>query len=123
MYAIRSYYGNARVIASRFMHPLLTGLAAQATTPAIEIALGIPLGEIDPGVDALLLDPAVNQPVTELDSGLLPMLFVAGADLGTLVIGHQRQTDAGREGALLELNRRPGIDQRNIVEENVEEFP
>ena len=72
-----------------FVDPLLTDFGAHTAAKAIEVAFGVAAGEMGPFPQALSLDVPGYQLVTQLDGRRLPPLFITGAYLGTLVIGHQ----------------------------------
>ena len=75
----------------------------------------IGLGECRPGCDPFIFDLAADQLVTHSDGSVLAMLLVAGADPLTLAVIHQRQVEYTGEGALVELDRGPGIHHRHII--------
>ena len=57
--------------------------------------------------------------MAQLDGGLLAVLLVAGADFLPLDVIHQRQIDHARKRAFVKFDRRAGVHQRPIVEENI----
>src|SRR5690606_3746459 len=83
---------HARVVnACLGLQPLLNQLRAQATAETVDVALGIVRCEAGPRLNALGLELAADKLVTKLQSGLLPMLLVAGAYLLPLDVVHQGQ--------------------------------
>jgi hypothetical protein len=102
-----------------FLEPALDDLRAQAATEAIQVAVGVGLGERRPGLQALRFHRAVDQLVAKGDGGGLALLLVAGADLLPLLVGHQRQVDHAREGAFVEFDRGAHVHHRHVVEEQL----
>ena len=84
--------GHARIgDAGLVAQPLLHDLRTQAAPEAIQVAVRMRLRERGPGVETGRLDGAADQPVPQLDGGLLATLLVADADQLALFVGHQRQ--------------------------------
>ncbi|MNE11502.1 hypothetical protein D3C80_1042630 [compost metagenome] len=105
--------------AGLFLQPLLGDLRAQAAAEAVQVAVGIGASEGRPGLDALGLERAGHQLVTQLDGGVLAVLLVAGTDLLPLAVVHQRQVDRVREGTLGVFHRGAHVHQRQVVEKDV----
>src|SRR5690554_3166029 len=111
---------HPRILDARLgFQPLLDDLRAQAAAETVQIALRVGPGERGPGPETFLLHRPADQPVAQLDGRLLAVLLVAGAHLLALDVIHQRQVHRGGEGALAKFDRRPGVHQGQILEEDV----
>jgi hypothetical protein len=111
---------DARVVdAGLIAQPLLDDQRAQAATEAIQVTVGVRLGEAGPGMQSLALDGAADQLVAEGDGGSLALLLVAGTDLLPLLVGHQRQVDGAGEGAFDKLDGRAHVHHRRVIEEQL----
>ncbi|MCY1422266.1 hypothetical protein D9M71_379420 [compost metagenome] len=113
---------DARVLDARLIaQPALHDLRAQAATEAVQVALGVGLGERCPGLQACLLGGAADQLVAQGDGGGLALLLVAGANPLPLLVVHQRQVGHAGEGALGEFDRGAHVHHRHVVEEQLAE--
>ena len=112
--------GHARIgDAGLVAQPLLHDLRTQAAPEAIQVAVRMRLRERGPGVETGRLDGAADQPVPQLDGGLLATLLVADADQLALFVGHQRQIHHAGKRALGELDGRAGVHHGHVVEEEI----
>src|SRR5690606_10121174 len=99
------------------LEPGLRDLRTQPAAEAVQVTVGMGAREIGPGGDAPGLDGAADQLVSQRDRRVLAALLVAQADLLPLAVVHQRQVDRAGESALAEFDRRAGIQQRDVAEE------
>ena len=69
-------------------------------------------GEGRPLRQALGLHFAAHQLVAQLDGRVLALLLVADADLGALLVAHQRQAERGGKCAVRKLRRSAHVHHR-----------
>src|SRR5690606_28242254 len=102
-----------------FAQPGLCDLAAQATSKAIQVAVGMVLRKLCPGLQASLLELATDQLVTQGNGGILAMLLVADPHQVTLLVVHQWQVQCAGKGAFTEFDGSASVHQRHIVQEQL----
>ena len=84
---------NQGVVYTLLPQPLLHRARSETTAKTVEVSTGIGPGKFAPGRDSPGPGVATDELVSELDGRFLTLFLIAGANLGSLVVGHQRQAD------------------------------